>query len=303
MQQMLTATNCDGLCFNGTSAKFGSGNNAVSFIWRSEYGWPVSHVSENIEQFGYKPEDFLSNELSYEDIIHPGDVIRVRKALLEHSEKSSAPFVQEYRIMTFDGRIRWVCEETSFVYDEFGQVQYLKGDIRDITGIAMLKDILPFDEISKADLTYNERPADVADKVIDIAGNIENIDAGAIYFLDEVKGGLQLYSCFGFSDTFLSRGSYHNPGSALVHFANRGLPAYKHYSDIYTLISRKNQNYEDLQATAVIPVHHEDRFIGLFIAASTKENFFPEDIREKLASIALIAGILMNDLPFSHKNH
>ncbi len=330
MQQIMTATNCEGLYFTGSTFNVTNGlcftdnttnndtytelgssdielgsndNSTVSFLWRSEYGWPLSYVSDNIEQFGYSPEDFLSNGLSYEDIIHPGDVIRVRKALLEHSEHSQSTLVQEYRILTCDGRIRWVREETSFIFDEPGFMKYLKGMIRDITGIVQLNDLLFPGGISKMDLTYNNRPADVANKAIGFAKKIENIDVGAIYFLDELKGGLQLQSDFGLSDKFLSEISYYNPGSALVHFADQGLPAYKHYSDIYALISRKYLRSEGLQATAIIPIHYEERFIGLFIAASTGMNFFPEEVREQLGSISLLCGMLMSNFSFLNKNH
>jgi len=44
------------------------------FVWRAEQGWPVEFVSENVRQFGYSPEDFLSGKIKYEDIIHPDDI-------------------------------------------------------------------------------------------------------------------------------------------------------------------------------------------------------------------------------------
>ena len=36
---------------------------AVAFLWKAEENWPVETVSENISQFGYTREDFVSGRI------------------------------------------------------------------------------------------------------------------------------------------------------------------------------------------------------------------------------------------------
>jgi PAS domain S-box-containing protein len=52
---------------------------AVVFLWINEKYWPAVFVSENIIQFGYTVDDFLSQKVLYEKIIHPDDLERVEE--------------------------------------------------------------------------------------------------------------------------------------------------------------------------------------------------------------------------------
>ncbi|WP_406657167.1 GAF domain-containing protein [Methanolobus sp. ZRKC2] len=105
----------------------------VIFIWRPEKGWPVEFVSENVKQFGYSPEDFLSGGLKYEDIIHPDDIKRVRREVKEYSETHVDNFIQEYRILAASGEIRYIEDRTIIRRDEYGNIRYYEGIILDIS--------------------------------------------------------------------------------------------------------------------------------------------------------------------------
>jgi PAS domain S-box-containing protein len=106
---------------------------AVVFLWRTEEGWPVDFITENVFQFGYTAEDFTSGEILYGDIIHREDIDRVR-AELEHQIKiDSETFRSEHRICTKDGALRWVEERTFIQRNKTGRVTYFQGLVIDIT--------------------------------------------------------------------------------------------------------------------------------------------------------------------------
>lgn len=103
------------------------------FKWKNEKGWPVEIVSKNVAQFGYTPDDFISQGLDYAEIIHPDDVMRVEDRLAESLKRNVENFISQYRIRTRSGELRWVEEQTFSQYDQNGEIKYLQGIIVDVT--------------------------------------------------------------------------------------------------------------------------------------------------------------------------
>ncbi|WP_342305438.1 GAF domain-containing protein [Methanolobus sp. ZRKC5] len=118
---------------NSEIAKVINDSPVTIFIWRPESGWPVEFVSENVRQFGYSPEDFLSGRLKHDDIIHPDDIERVRREVTEYSETDVDNFIQEYRILTASGETRCIDDRTIIRRDGDGNIQYYEGIILDIS--------------------------------------------------------------------------------------------------------------------------------------------------------------------------
>jgi PAS domain S-box-containing protein len=105
----------------------------VIFLWRAEKGWPVEFVSENITQFGYTKEDFLSGLIPYAKIVHEEDIERVSNEVTSYSRGGATEFIQEYRIRTKSGDIRWVEDRTWVRRDASGTITHYQGIILDIT--------------------------------------------------------------------------------------------------------------------------------------------------------------------------
>jgi two-component system NtrC family sensor kinase len=107
---------------------------AVVFLWCAAEGWPVEFVSDNVDQFGYKPQDFYPGGIPYADIIHPDDLERVVSEVTQHSSQEIYDsFTQEYRIVTKTGEICWVDDRTWIRRDEDGIITHYQGIIVDIT--------------------------------------------------------------------------------------------------------------------------------------------------------------------------
>ncbi len=106
---------------------------AVVFLWRNEKYWPAVFVSENIIQFGYTTNDFLSQKIQYGKIIHPNDLERVEEELERSIQKGEVSFNSEYRLFTKAGDVRWVNERTFIQREEDGKVNCFQGIVLDIT--------------------------------------------------------------------------------------------------------------------------------------------------------------------------
>lgn len=105
----------------------------IIFHWRAKEHWPVEYVSENISQFGYTKEDFLSGKISYFSIIHPDDSVKVAKEVTEYTLNATNSFSQIYRILTADGDVRWIDDRTVIQRDSDGNAVTYLGTIVDIT--------------------------------------------------------------------------------------------------------------------------------------------------------------------------
>ncbi|HWR25988.1 MAG TPA: PAS domain-containing protein [Methanosarcina sp.] len=109
-------------------------NSHIVFILRkNEDRWPVEFVSENISNFGYTVEDFISGRVMYRDIIYPDDLNRIEKELEEKIRNKDNEFDFEYRILTKAGEVRWINERATIQRNEGGEITHFRGAILDIT--------------------------------------------------------------------------------------------------------------------------------------------------------------------------
>lgn len=106
---------------------------AVVFLWRNEKYWPAVFVSDNVIQFGYTVDDFISQKIQYGRIIHPDDLEKVEEELERSIQKGEVSFNSEYRLFTKAEDVRWVNERTFIQREEDGKVTCFQGIVLDIT--------------------------------------------------------------------------------------------------------------------------------------------------------------------------
>jgi PAS domain S-box-containing protein len=105
----------------------------VLFRWKATEGWPVEMVSQNVSQLGYTPEELLSGAAPFASMVYPEDLDRVAREVQEYAASGTDQFQQEYRIVTKDGRVRWIDDRTSVERNIAGQIVFYQGVVIDIT--------------------------------------------------------------------------------------------------------------------------------------------------------------------------
>lgn len=90
--------------------------------WLPGDGWPVEYVSDNIAQFDYSPAEFQTGRLKWSDILIPADLERMRQEVARDRDVGLRRTRQEYRIVTADGRVRWMEDRTSIVEGRGGRL-------------------------------------------------------------------------------------------------------------------------------------------------------------------------------------
>jgi diguanylate cyclase (GGDEF)-like protein/PAS domain S-box-containing protein len=119
--------------------------NLPGMVYRGQFDadWTMDFVSQGcLELTGYRPEELVASRVvSYENLTHPEDRDYVRaeigRALGSHSR-----YTVEYRIVTRDGREKWVWENGLGIYDQGGALIAMEGFIADITQIKRYREQL-----------------------------------------------------------------------------------------------------------------------------------------------------------------
>jgi len=96
--------------------------------------WAMEFVSDGaFELTGFMAADLIDNaKVSYNDIIHPDDRERIWDAV-QKAVKDYEYFEFTYRIITKNGKEKWVWERGRGVYMQGGELEALEGFIADIT--------------------------------------------------------------------------------------------------------------------------------------------------------------------------
>jgi diguanylate cyclase (GGDEF)-like protein/PAS domain S-box-containing protein len=105
----------------------------ILFRWRPSAGSPVLYVSENVLAFGYTASEMTSRDFFYQSIIHPEDLEVNLRRLKGYRETDVDNFLLTYRILTREGEVRWIEDNTRVVKDDDGRVLYHQGIVIDVT--------------------------------------------------------------------------------------------------------------------------------------------------------------------------
>jgi len=96
--------------------------------------WTMQFVSAGSRALtGYEPRELLGNAvIAFEELEHPDDRERVR-ATINAGLGEKRRFQVEYRLVCRDGRVKWVMERGSGVFDDAGRLLGIEGFIEDVT--------------------------------------------------------------------------------------------------------------------------------------------------------------------------
>lgn len=110
--------------------------NIPGMVYRCKFDrdWTMHYVSNgSYELTGYMPDSLVDNyEIPYGDLIVP----KYREYIWDkwgQILKQHTSFMDEYEILTADGKLKWVWEQGRGVYDENGNVLAIEGLILDVT--------------------------------------------------------------------------------------------------------------------------------------------------------------------------
>jgi PAS domain S-box-containing protein len=133
---------------------------------------------------------------------------------------------------------------------------------------------------------------EVLEKLLDVCLEVEGVDCGGVYILDESTGCLQLATYRNLSSRFVDQVKQYDPGSMQMKLVLEGKPVYSLCSETpFNNISLFNE--EGLKSLAIIPVLFEHQVLAVLNLASHSWTHIPSGIRNSLESFAgRIGGII-----------
>ncbi|MBM4155359.1 MAG: PAS domain S-box protein [Lentisphaerae bacterium] len=106
---------------------------AITYIFDLELRKTV-YISPQVETLlGFSPAVWTADPDLWQRQIHPDDVNRVRRAILERHDQSHEPFTIEYRALTSDGRSLWISNHGVYLRDTEAGHWVLQGVMMDLT--------------------------------------------------------------------------------------------------------------------------------------------------------------------------
>lgn len=110
------------------------GGPIVVFTWRMQPDPVIEYVSPNVQAvFGYMPEDFIKNRLSFNALIHPDDLAEATRILEQADSERQAYTESEFRFRNAKGEYRWIFNFTALVRDAQGALSHYRGYLLDIS--------------------------------------------------------------------------------------------------------------------------------------------------------------------------
>ncbi len=175
---------------------------AIAFVQRAPPGGPIEFVSENVQQFGYSPEDFYSGAVSYDkDVIHPDDLNRVISELNRHIREGATNHRIEYRILTSSGEVRWLADHIWIGRAEDGSPTHFEGIALDITDRKKMEMAL-----AESERRFREMADSLPQPIFecDLNGNVTFANQIAFdlfgYEREELDKGVNIFHVFAYED-------------------------------------------------------------------------------------------------------
>lgn len=120
-------------------------SNLVIFKWTLSEEVPTDFVSENIDMFGYTPEDFYTGPLKdYWDFVHPEDRVWVKGQLYYARAHGSESYKNQYRVLCKNGDNKWVEEWVIHERDPEGRLMHERGILHEITEMKRAEERIQF---------------------------------------------------------------------------------------------------------------------------------------------------------------
>jgi PAS domain S-box-containing protein len=106
---------------------------AITHLSRLDPSASTIYISPQVEAVtGYGPSQWLGDRDTWRKLLHPEDRARMLAANDTHV-RTGEPITEEYRLVTRDGRVVWIHEESRVLRDEAGRPVGSQGILLDIT--------------------------------------------------------------------------------------------------------------------------------------------------------------------------
>ncbi|WP_193767651.1 PAS domain S-box protein [Halorientalis pallida] len=244
---------------------------AVVFKWRNADGWPVEYVSDNVaETFGYTHEQLQSGAVPYSDIVHDDDLERVVTEVEANSDETTERFSHDpYRMVTADGEVKWVTDNTKIVRED-GEITHYLGYLIDITERKRVERKLRALQRVAGDLATARSLDEIGEIALEVAVDVLNLDITGVWTYDDRANVLDPVTVTDTARSVVGEPPTFTPGDSLA-WAAFEAGELRTYDDVSTIEARYNPDTE-IQSEIILPLGDH----GLMSTGATEPRDFTE---------------------------
>ena len=229
-----------------------------------------------------------ARQLNYRDY-YPSESVAILDRDVAPALARGESWEGELEVYDASGRRFPLWERADTVRDAEGRMLYGFGLMHDISERNQALELLRIQSDLAIALGSTTKLTETLDLVLEASFQIEGIDCGGIYLVDESTGALDLVAHKGLPFQFVESGRHYDPDTPQAQLVKRGNPIYGLFSEISASTEEVHQN-EGLQALAVIPVKHEGEVVAVLNLSSHTQDEIPIGARKALEAIAAQIG-------------
>ncbi|MDD3050673.1 MAG: PAS domain S-box protein [Candidatus Cloacimonetes bacterium] len=104
----------------------------ITILLKPDENRTIKYVSENIREIlGYKPDEIIDSEIGFFDIIHPEDLVNIKKLIKSSLANNHGSLEKSYRLKDSAGNYHWYYDFTKFEKNINGKLKEIRGYIFD----------------------------------------------------------------------------------------------------------------------------------------------------------------------------
>ncbi|NLP57326.1 PAS domain S-box protein [Lutibacter sp. B1] len=111
-------------------------SSSVAILCKNEWDFPVVFASENtIDLFSYKYNKLLKNKIKIHQLVYPDDLNYIRTEIFKliKSENSKGIKPQPFRIITKNGKVKWIQCSIDVIRNSSNKITHIQGIVEDIS--------------------------------------------------------------------------------------------------------------------------------------------------------------------------
>ena len=240
--------------------------------------------------FQKKREDLLGHRFT--PAIPPEDLQRLKTHFLSLTPEHPVATI-DHRVILPDRQVRWHRWRDHALFDQNGTLAEYQSLGNDITEQKHVEDLVRIQRDLAIVLSSTNDLQEALRMILDYVLQIENVDSGGIYSVDNSTMEIHLLASKGFSSQFIQRIGHFNTESPLSGLVQKGIPVYTRFDELSHSVDNICRG-EGLRAFALIPVYAEGKIIAsLNLASRTSDDFPPNTQRALEAIAAQIGGVIV----------
>ncbi|MBN2010139.1 PAS domain S-box protein, partial [candidate division KSB1 bacterium] len=206
----------------------------------------------------------------------------------------------EIRLKKNDGTIFYAGLESIQVRNKDIPSRSCRTTIIDITERKQAENILFIQNRLSFSLSSTTNLVHAFDSLLKAAMEIDGIDCGAVYLVDNLSGDLDLISHKGLTPEFLGLNNSLTKTASQTKTLLKGKPVYVQHTDVLNVWKSAKQK-EGLRTFALIPIKHSDKVIAAIHLGSHTCDEFPVFARNMVEAIALHVGEIITRITMENQ--